>query len=60
VRRIVELASDLEGCDRVRLTVHPENQVAIDLYQSEGFEVDGVDAEGELRLSTATPASSTG
>jgi diamine N-acetyltransferase len=55
VRRVVRFARDLEGCDRLRLTVHPENHVAIALYQSEGFVIDGVDADGELRLSTATP-----
>ncbi len=55
VRCAVELARQAENCDRLRLTVHPENQPAITLYQSEGFVVDGIDAEGELRLSTATP-----
>jgi diamine N-acetyltransferase len=55
VRRVVQFARDLEDCNRVRLTVHPENRVAIDLYQSEGFIVDGVEADGELCLSTATP-----
>ena len=55
VRCALELARTAEGCDRLRLTVHPENQSAISLYRSEGFVVDGLDAEGETRLSIATP-----
>jgi len=55
LRRAVELARQLTGCDRLRLTVHRENRVAIALYESEGFVVDGTDDDGELRLSTATP-----
>jgi diamine N-acetyltransferase len=51
LRSAVELARTLEGCHRLRLTVHPSNQAAISLYASEGFGVDGVDDEGELRMS---------
>lgn len=53
LRGVVALARTLDGCDRLRLTVDPSNQVAISLYESEGFAVDGVDDEGELRMSVA-------
>ena len=56
LRRAVELATALEDCDRLRLTVHPENAVAITLYRSEGFVPDGVEADGELRLVLPTGA----
>lgn len=59
VRSAVELARQLDCCDRLRLSVHPDNHVAVTLYRSEGFVVDGVDADGELRLSTATSTSGT-
>jgi len=55
LRRAVELANGLEHCDRLRLTVHPENAAAIALYRSEGFVPDGVEPDGELRLVVATP-----
>lgn len=54
LRCIIELARGLERCDRLRLTVHHENEAAIALYTAEGFTVDGVDADDELRLSIAT------
>lgn len=55
VRCAVELARKLEDCDRLRLTVHPENHPAINLYKSEGFIVEGLDPDGELRLAISTP-----
>jgi diamine N-acetyltransferase len=54
VQALVALARQDDQCDRLRLTVHPENHAALALYRSEGFTVDGVDADGELRLSTRT------
>lgn len=60
LRRAVELANRLENCDRLRLTVHPENEAAIGLYASEGFALDGVDADGELRMFIATSESVSG
>jgi len=56
VRRAVEIARLLDDCDRLRLTVHPENHAAIALYTGEGFIVDGLDADGELCLTRATSA----
>lgn len=55
LRRIVELAGTLERCDRLRLTVHPENEAALALYTAEGFTLQGVAADGELCLSIDTP-----
>lgn len=60
LRSVVELASRLDDCGRVRLTVHPENEAAISLYSSEGFIPDGVDADGELRMFIATSGSANG
>ena len=54
LRQVVGLASQLENCGRLRLTVHPENEAAIGLYASEGFTQDGIDADGELCMSVAT------
>lgn len=54
MRAAIGLARQLEQCNRLRLTVHPENHVAVALYQSEGFAFDEVDGDGELCLSTAT------
>lgn len=54
LRCAVELANRLDNCVRLRLTVHPENEAAISLYTSEGFTLDGVDADGELRMFIAT------
>ncbi|MFT4166587.1 MAG: GNAT family N-acetyltransferase [Microlunatus sp.] len=51
LRQLVRQASCGEDCDRIRLTVHPENLAAIGLYQSEGFVIDGADEDGELRMS---------
>jgi len=51
LRLVLELAGSLTGCQRLRLTVHPDNHVAIRLYLSEGFSQDGVTGDGELRLS---------
>ncbi len=53
LRLVLELARDLPGCQRLRLTVYPENQAAIDLYRSEGFTRDGVEDDGELRFSAS-------
>lgn len=54
LRCVIELARGLTRCDRLRLTVHPENEAAIALYRAEGFTVDGVDGDDEVRLSIAT------
>jgi diamine N-acetyltransferase len=54
VRLVIDLARGLEGCRRLRLTVHPENTAAIGLYLAEGFTRDGVADDGELRLSIST------
>ena len=51
LRQLIRRAGSSTGCDRIRLTVHPENHGAIRLYQSEGFGIDGVDDDGELRMS---------
>ena len=53
LRLVIDLARQLDGCERLRLTVHPDNHAAIDLYRSEGFTDDGVDNDGELRLSSS-------
>jgi len=60
LRCAVELATRLDDCDRLRLTVHPENEAAISLYASEGFTLDGVDADGELRMFIVTSESASG
>lgn len=54
VRAFVALARQAEGCDRLRLTVHPDNARAVDLYRSEGFDGHDLNADGELQLSTTT------
>jgi diamine N-acetyltransferase len=54
LRLVVELARQVEGCRRLRLTVHPDNTAAVGLYLAEGFSQDGVDEDGELRLSVST------
>jgi diamine N-acetyltransferase len=59
LRRVVELANQLDNCARLRLTVHPDNEAAISLYASEGFTRDGVDADGELRMFIAISGSAT-
>lgn len=51
LRQLIRRADSSDDCDRVRLTVHPENDAAIGLYQSEGFGIDGIDDDGELRMS---------
>lgn len=53
LRLVMELARDLDGCQRLALTVHPDNNVALDLYLSEGFIQDGVANDGELCLSAS-------
>jgi diamine N-acetyltransferase len=53
LRLVIELARQLDGCERLRLTVHAENNVAINLYLSEGFTQDGVADDGELCLSAS-------
>ncbi len=53
LRMVVELARSTEGCERLRLMVHPDNHAAMSLYLSAGFTQDGVDENGELRLSLA-------
>jgi diamine N-acetyltransferase len=55
VRALVALAGADPRCQRLRLTVVPDNRVAVALYRSEGFRDDGLDAEGELGMSLATP-----
>lgn len=55
LRAAVELAGRTPGCDRLWLTVHPDNAAAVALYRSEGFRTDGVTADGELRFATPTP-----
>lgn len=58
VRSLTGLGHQVEGCERIRLTVHPENQAAIALYRSEGFTSDGSNIDGEMCMSTATPGHS--
>ena len=58
LRQLIRRAGSGGTCDRVRLTVHPENETAIGLYQSEGFVIDGVDDDGELRMSLTLAAAS--
>ncbi len=53
LRLVVQLARSLDGCQRLHLTVHPDNQAALSLYLSEGFTRDGFDDDGELHLSIA-------
>lgn len=50
LRQLIRRASSSSDCDRIRLTVHAENHAAIGLYQSEDFDIDGVDDDGELRM----------
>jgi diamine N-acetyltransferase len=54
LRLVVQLARQTEGCRRLRLRVHPDNAAAVHLYLAEGFRQDGVDEDGELRLSVST------
>jgi diamine N-acetyltransferase len=51
LRLVLERARSLDGCRRLRLTVHPDNHAALSLYLSEGFTQDGVADDGELSLS---------
>lgn len=53
LRLVIQLVSSLNGCQGLRLTVHPDNHAAISLYLSEGFTQDGVSDDGELRFSVA-------
>lgn len=53
LRLVTDLARHLNGCQRLRLTVHPDNHAAINLYLSEGFTQDGVADDGELCLSVS-------
>jgi len=53
LRLVIELARHLNGCQRLRLTVHPDNHAAINLYLSEGFTRDGVADDGELCFSAS-------
>ena len=50
LQAIVSLAERTQGCERLSLTVHPENSVAIALYRSQGFVDDGVAEDGDLRM----------
>jgi len=53
LRLVIQLVGSLDGCQRLRLTVHPDNHAAVSLYLSEGFTQDGVTDDGELRFSVA-------
>lgn len=55
LQSLINLGMRTKRCDRLRLTVHPENCAAIALYQSEGFGTDGANADGELDMSLSTP-----
>jgi diamine N-acetyltransferase len=52
LRALVALLCELPDCDRIMISVVPENEVAFDLYRSEGFVETGqiIDDEAVLAL----------